>query len=78
VFLVDNHGDPTLVRDIKDPYVCQYETDRQVRHLGDGRRYNVIKVMYEPDGLAAQLKDLGWTAQLHATRWFLYGSAEPS
>lgn len=76
-FLIDNHHDPILDLHIKDPYVCQYETDRHVRHVGDGHRYNVVKVMYEPEELAVQLNDLGWTARLRATRWFLYGSAEP-
>lgn len=78
VFLIDNHHDPILEADVRDPYVCQYETDRHVRHLGDGRAYNVVKVMYEPDDLTAQLAHLGWIAQIEASRWFLYGSAEPN
>jgi len=78
VFLIDNHRDPIVDLDIKDPYVCQYETDRHVRHVGDGREYNVVKVMYEPDELAGQLTALGWTAQIQSTRWFLYGSAQTS
>ncbi len=81
VFLIDNHNDPlhdpVLGRDFKDPYVLQYEPDRHVRRLDDGRAYNVVKVMYEPAELAAQLDDLGWTSDLQATRWFLFGSAHP-
>lgn len=78
VFLVDNHHDPALGEVIRDPYVRRYDTDRHVRRLDDGREYAVVKVMYEPDELAAQLADLGWTADLQATPWFLYGSARPT
>lgn len=78
VFLIDNHSDPhVLEREFKDPYVLKYEPDRHVRRLDHGREYNVVKVMYEPDELVAQLADLGWTADIKATRWFLYGSAQP-
>jgi demethylmenaquinone methyltransferase/2-methoxy-6-polyprenyl-1,4-benzoquinol methylase len=78
VFLIDNHRDPRIPeRDFKDPHVLQYEPDRHVRQLDDGRQYNVVKVMYEPDELEVQLTDLGWTADIKATRWFLFGSAHP-
>lgn len=77
VFLIDNHHDPVLPTGVKDPYVLEYQTDRHVRRLHDGRAYNVVKVMYEPDELETQLRDLGWTAQINATRWFLFGSARP-
>lgn len=33
--------------------------------------------MYEPDELAGQLTDLGWKADIKATRWFLFGTAHP-
>jgi ubiquinone/menaquinone biosynthesis C-methylase UbiE len=78
VFLIDNHDDPIPAAGIKDPYVLRYQPDRHVRRLDDGREYNVVKVMYEPDELEAQLKDLGWTPAIKATRWFLFGSAQPS
>lgn len=77
VFLIDNHNDPVLSTGIKDPYVLEYQPDRHVRRLHDGREYNVVKVMYEPDELEAQLENLGWRAQIKATRWFLFGSARP-
>jgi ubiquinone/menaquinone biosynthesis C-methylase UbiE len=78
VFLIDNHADPHIPeREFKDPQVIQYEPDRHVRRLDDGREYNVVKVMYEPDELALQLSDLGWTAEISATRWFLFGTARP-
>lgn len=77
VFLIDNHHDPAPAQDIRDPYVRRYEADRHVRQLEDGREYNVVKVMYEPDELTTQLAELSWTAELQATPWFLYGSARP-
>jgi SAM-dependent methyltransferase len=81
VFLIDNHNDPhhdpMLGWDFKDPYVLEYESDRQVRRLDDGREFRVVKVMYEPDELASQLDELGWTTDLEATRWFVFGSAQP-
>ena len=58
-------------------YVLQYEPDRHVRRLDDGREYNVVKVMYEPDELAGQLTDLDWAADIKATRWFIFGTAHP-
>jgi hypothetical protein len=79
VFLIDNHSDPHIQEaDFKDPYVLRYEPDRHVRRLEDGHEYNVVKVMYEPDELVGQLTDMRWTADIKATRWFLYGSARPS
>jgi len=79
VFLIDNHRDPHIPeRHFKDPYVVRYEPDKQVRRLDDGREYNVVKVMYEPDELQALLGAAGWDAHIDATRWFLYGSAQPA
>jgi demethylmenaquinone methyltransferase/2-methoxy-6-polyprenyl-1,4-benzoquinol methylase len=77
VFLIDNHSDPFPSTDAKDPYVLEYQPDRHVRQVDDGREFNVVKVMYEPDELEAQLVDLGWMAEINATRWFLFGSARP-
>ena len=78
VFLIDNHSDPDIPEsDFQDPYVIHYEPDRHIRRLDDGREYRVVKVMYEPDELARQLTDLGWAADIKATRWFLYGAAHP-
>jgi demethylmenaquinone methyltransferase/2-methoxy-6-polyprenyl-1,4-benzoquinol methylase len=77
VFLIDNHNDPLPSTDIKDPYVLEYQPDRHIRRVDDGREFNVVKVMYEPHELEAQLEDLGWTAKINATRWFLFGSARP-
>lgn len=77
VFLLDNHDDPASAGGLRDPYVRRYETDQHLRQLEDGREYRVVKVMYEPHELTAELADLGWDSELHATSWFLYGSARP-
>jgi hypothetical protein len=37
----------------------------------------VVKVMYERDELAEQLADLGWTADIKAIRWSVFGTAQP-
>jgi demethylmenaquinone methyltransferase/2-methoxy-6-polyprenyl-1,4-benzoquinol methylase len=75
VFLIDNRHDPTL--GTQDPYVLEYRSDEHLREVGDGRRFRVVKVMYEPDELAAGLAELGWDADIKQTRWFVYGSAVP-
>jgi len=77
VFLIDNHNDPLPLRDIKDPYVLEYHPDKHVRRVNDGRQFNVVKIMYEPDELEGRLEDLGWIAEINATRWFLFGSVRP-
>jgi demethylmenaquinone methyltransferase/2-methoxy-6-polyprenyl-1,4-benzoquinol methylase len=77
-FLIDNHEDPNRASDVRDPYVLKYEPDRHVRQLGDGRAYNVVKVMYEPEELELKLAELGWASAMRATRWFLFGSAHPT
>lgn len=78
VFLIDNRDDPLASGDDKDPYVLRYEPDRHLRRLDDGRVFEVVKVMYEPEELETQLNALRWTAEIKATRWFLFGSAHPS
>jgi hypothetical protein len=78
VFLIDNHDDPVPALEFRDPYVLEYRQDRHVRRLEDGRAYNVVKVMYQAEELEALLRQLGWSAEMHATRWFLFGSARPS
>jgi ubiquinone/menaquinone biosynthesis C-methylase UbiE len=76
-FFIDNRNDPLPTADVEDPYVLEYERDRQVRRLDEGRAYNVVKVMYEPEELETRLKDLGWDGEVKATRWLLFGSARP-
>jgi demethylmenaquinone methyltransferase/2-methoxy-6-polyprenyl-1,4-benzoquinol methylase len=74
-FLIDNRRDPT--RTTQDPYVLDEADDVQRRRLSDGSEHRVVKVFYEPDELADQLRRLGWIVGLAGTSRFIYGSAAP-
>jgi SAM-dependent methyltransferase len=76
VFFLDNRRDPMLKR--TDPYVVDERDDVQHRRLDDGAQHRVVKVFYEPSPLTDLLADMGWQAQVGGTRWFIYGSAQPS
>ncbi len=75
VFLIDNRNDPVRSSSTKDPYVVEYGTDLQLRTLSDGSKYRVVKVMYEPDELESSIAAEGWSVDIDATRWFIFGSA---
>jgi SAM-dependent methyltransferase len=75
VFLIDNRNDPVAGSSAKDPYVVEYGTDLHLRTLGDGSRYRVVKVMYEPDELESLIATDGWSVGIESTRWFIFGSA---
>ena len=75
VYLIDNRDDPMLDPSLSDPYVVEYGTDLHLRTLSDGSQYRVIKVMYEPGELEALIAGEGWTVEIDATRWFIFGSA---
>jgi ubiquinone/menaquinone biosynthesis C-methylase UbiE len=77
VFLIDNRTDPLRTSSAQDPYVLEYRTDLHVRTLRDGSTYRVVKVMYEPDELASAIAAEGWSVDIDATRWFLFGMAAP-
>jgi SAM-dependent methyltransferase len=74
-FLIDNRRDPT--RTTQDPHVIDEGDDVQTRRLSDGSEHRVVKVFYEPDELAGQLRRLHWVADLAGTPRFIYGSATP-
>ena len=74
-FLVDNRNDPGPDTLSKDPFVVHYDTDLHLRRLRDGSRYRVVSVMYEPGELQSLLEAEGWTTEIQATRWFIFGSA---
>lgn len=76
-FLIDNREDPTPGTPAKDPYVLEYEPDLHRRTLHDGSEHRVVKVMYEPDELEQLIEAEGWSAQIDATRWFIFGTASP-
>jgi SAM-dependent methyltransferase len=75
VFLVDNRTDPLADSSLKDPYVVEYDTDLHLRTLSNGSQYRVIKVMYEPNELESLLRAEGWSVEIDATRWFIFGSS---
>jgi SAM-dependent methyltransferase len=46
------------------------------RRLEDGREFQIIKRFYEPSQLTADLRQLGWDAQIATTgEYFIYGAA---
>ena len=48
---------------------------RQIRHLNDGRSFEIVKIFYEPADLAARLARLGWQIEVDATpTYFLYAA----
>jgi SAM-dependent methyltransferase len=77
VFLIDNRNDPLPDTTTKDPFVVKYDTDLHLRRLRDGSRYRVVSVMYEPGELQSLIEAEGWTAEIRATRWFIFGQAGP-
>ena len=75
VFLVDNrfHMDASARNHVANP-----RRVTQRRELNDGRAFEIVKVFYEPDGLAAQLEPLGWRGDFRTTaNFFIYGCASP-
>jgi demethylmenaquinone methyltransferase/2-methoxy-6-polyprenyl-1,4-benzoquinol methylase len=48
------------------------------RRLNDGREFEIFKVFYRPDELAARLAELGWVATVRRTAtYFLHGFGSP-
>lgn len=76
-FLIDNRHDSTPGQTGRDPHVVEYAPDLHLRRLSDGSEYRVVKVMYRPDELEGLLAAEGWHASLGATRWFIFGAAQP-
>jgi len=77
VFLIDNRTDSARGPIVKDPFVIEYGPDLHLRRLSDGSEYRVVKVMYEPEELRRGIEAEGWDADIDATRWFIFGSAQP-
>jgi ubiquinone/menaquinone biosynthesis C-methylase UbiE len=47
------------------------------RRLNDGREFRIVKIFYQAEELATQLRELGWRAVVQTTpSHFLYGFAE--
>src|ERR1017187_7156870 len=73
-YLIDSAFDRTSTA--KD-HVLPSDNDGVVtRKLNDGREFRIVKIFYEPELLAARLKELGWGAKLERTaNYFIHGSA---
>jgi SAM-dependent methyltransferase len=78
VFLIDNREDPMPDSSQRDPFVVEYGTDLHLRALSDGSQYRVIKVLYEPDQLEFLIAAEGWSVEIDATRWFIFGTGTPN
>jgi demethylmenaquinone methyltransferase/2-methoxy-6-polyprenyl-1,4-benzoquinol methylase len=49
------------------------------RRLNDGREFDIIKVFYQPETLAADLARLGWNVKVETTEnYFLFGAGQPA
>ncbi len=70
-FLVDSRYAPSSTA-INNPLTDPADTV-QTRRLNDGREFEIYKVFYERDSLAARLAKLGWTADVRETpTYFIY------
>ena len=45
-----------------------------MRTLNDGRRFRIVKILWDVDELTAVLRDLGWTARLTRRDPFIWGT----
>lgn len=72
VFFVDNANDPEVAaRDHAFPGAGDFVMERK---LNDGRRFRVVKVLYEPPTLHRRLEALGWRGYVRTPgRYFIYG-----
>ena len=76
-YLIDSAFDPTSTA--KDHVLPERDTGIVTRRLNDGREFRIVKLFWEPQGLAARLRELGWSATLAQTpSYFIHGHARPS
>ena len=64
-FVIDSAFDRTSTA--KDHVLPARETGIVTRKLNDGRAFHIVKLFYEPKGLAARLDHLGWSSNLTQT-----------
>lgn len=75
-YLIDSAFDPTSTA--KNHHLPGREAGVVMRKLNDGREFQIVKVFWEPQTLAARLDQLGWTATLGQTpSYFIHGEARP-
>ena len=76
VFFVDSLRTETLAE--KERLGRATRGNTTLRRLNDGREFRIIKVFYEPDGLATRLDEMGWNVCVRTTEnYLLYGFGEP-
>lgn len=71
VFLVDSAaGDPAHLWQSEDA------GEHEVRRLGDGREFQIVKRRFTPEALASRVAPLGWETQLRTSAGgsFVYGT----
>ena len=76
VFFVDNryHSDSSARN-----HTAHQRQVTQRRELNDGRAFEIVKVFYEPEELAARLEPLAWRGDFGMTaNFFIYGCASPA
>jgi demethylmenaquinone methyltransferase/2-methoxy-6-polyprenyl-1,4-benzoquinol methylase len=74
VFFVDNLASPSsrVARGLPEP-----GSERTTRELNDGRRFDIVKIFYDPAELEKRLASLGFAVRVEATpTHFLHGSGE--
>jgi len=77
-FLIDSRAERPDAPRGGDPHVIEYGQDLHLRRLDDGSEWRVVKVMYEPHELEADIAATGFDAAIEGTPWFIYGSAVPA
>ena len=75
VFFVDSRYHPASTA--RDHASGNAADTRSRRRLRDGREFEIVKIFYKPDDLAAQLASLGWRPMVRGTaNFFVYGTAD--
>ncbi len=73
-YLVDSAFDPTSTA--KDHVLPGRDAGVVTRKLNDGREFQIVKLFYRPEELAAKLSTLGWRAEIRQTEhYFIHGQA---
>jgi SAM-dependent methyltransferase len=65
--------------ELEVPYTADIaDEDVSIRELSDGRRFRIVKRFWTVDGLAAELRALGWDTRIETTgQAFVWGTAMP-
>ena len=77
LFLVDSRRDPHSGASDQMPYDYYSDSNTHERSLSDGRRFTIVKVFHDPEGLGTSLAAQGLQPDLHVTdNYFIYGTAQ--